>query len=70
MRRPAVLAAAAAASVISIGLISPAAQAAVATPTVVGTVSCTGGGTIRLATSIDADRTAKAVAKVPTGSEL
>lgn len=64
MRRTAVLAAAAAASVISVGLISPAAQAAAPTPTVVGTVSCADEGTIRLATSIDADRTAKAVARV------
>ncbi|MGZ4475904.1 MAG: hypothetical protein ACXVWW_09375 [Nocardioides sp.] len=64
MRRTAVLAAAAAASVISVGLISPAAQAAAPAPRLVGTTSCAGGGTIRLATSIDADRTAKAVATV------
>jgi hypothetical protein len=46
-----------------IALIGPSAQAATA-GRLVGTASCAGDGTIRLATSIDASRTAKAVATV------
>lgn len=64
MRRTAVLAAVAATSVISVGLIASSAQAAAAATRLVGTASCVGGGHIRLATSIGADRTAKAVATV------
>lgn len=63
MRRTAFFAALTAVS--SIALVTPSAADAAATATrLVGTASCVGGGQIRLATSIDEARTAKAVVKV------